>query len=209
MPLDPPAPSTPPADPEAQHLTPRPSLIREALLWRFSDPEDAAALRRVGSILEELLVSSGPRRLVPPRAGGAGARTGSSPLTDRPDRRLSARPAGGFLMGCWCPAEHPGGGVLRVSRSAREGEGSLVGEPLTIGDPPFGRAAADNFAAAASGMSEITRMGIDGGHLTEEDLDLIAEIETWAAHFRMVTLTIQRALGDPPGQTLVKPEESR
>ena len=26
----------------------------------------------------------------------------------------------------------------------------------------------------------------------------IAEIEAWAAHFRMVTLTIQRALGDPP-----------
>ena len=63
---------------------------------------------------------------------------------------------------------------------------------------PLLRATAENFAAGASAFSGITRMGIDGGHLTEEDLDLIAEIETWAAHFRMVTLAIQRALGDPP-----------
>jgi len=70
---------------------------------------------------------------------------------------------------------------------------------------PVLRATAENFAAGASVFSGITRMGIDGGHLTEEDLDLIAEIETWAAHFRMVTLTIERALGDPPEQNLVKP----
>lgn len=73
---------------------------------------------------------------------------------------------------------------------------------------PVIRATAENFAAGAAAFSEITRMGIDGGHLTEEDLDLIAEIETWAAHFRMVTLTIQRALGDPPGQARVdRPRE--
>jgi hypothetical protein len=63
---------------------------------------------------------------------------------------------------------------------------------------PVLRAAADNFAAAASGMSEITRSGIESGHLTDEDLDLIAEVETWAAHFRIVKFTIQRALGDQP-----------
>ena len=63
---------------------------------------------------------------------------------------------------------------------------------------PVLRAAADNFAAAASGMSEITRNGIERGQLTEEDLDLIAEVETWAAHFRIVNFTIQRALGDQP-----------
>ena len=74
---------------------------------------------------------------------------------------------------------------------------------------PVLRAAAENFAAGASAFSEITRMGIDGGHLTDEDLNLIAEIETWAAHFRNVTLVIQRALGDPPGQALVKPEGHR
>jgi len=43
------------------------------------------------------------------------------------------------------------------------------------------RAAADNFAAAASGNSGITRSGIESGQLTEEDLDLIAEVEAWAA----------------------------
>ena len=73
---------------------------------------------------------------------------------------------------------------------------------------PVLRATAENFAAGASAFSGITRMGIGGGHLTEEDFDLIAEIETWAAHFRMVTLTIERALGDPPGQALVRTEEA-
>jgi hypothetical protein len=65
------------------------------------------------------------------------------------------------------------------------------------------RATTDNFAAGASAFSEITRAGIASGRLTDEDVELIAEIETWAAHFRMVTLTIQRALGDPPEQTRV------
>ena len=60
MPQDHPVPSTPPADRQPQTLSPspRPNPIREALLWRFSDPEDAAAFRRVGSILDELLDSS-------------------------------------------------------------------------------------------------------------------------------------------------------
>ena len=61
MPLDPPAPSTPPADRQPQPPSPRPSPIREALLLRFSDPEDAAAFRRVGTILDELLDSSEQR----------------------------------------------------------------------------------------------------------------------------------------------------
>ena len=74
---------------------------------------------------------------------------------------------------------------------------------------PVLQATAENFAAGTSVFSGITRMGIDGGHLMEEDLDLIVEIETWAAHFRMVTLTIQRALGNPPEQNLVKPVEPR
>ena len=69
---------------------------------------------------------------------------------------------------------------------------------------PVLRATAENFAAGAAAFSGITRMGIASGGLTDEDLDLIAEIETWAAHFRMVTLTIQRVLGDPPEQNLVK-----
>jgi hypothetical protein len=68
---------------------------------------------------------------------------------------------------------------------------------------PLLRATAENFAAGASAFSGITRTAIESGRLTEEDLDLIAEIETWAAHFRMVTLAIQRALGDPPEQTRV------
>ena len=66
------------------------------------------------------------------------------------------------------------------------------------------RATAENFAAGAAAFSEITRTAIESGRLTEEDLDLLAEIETWAAHFRMVTLAIQRALGDPPEENLVK-----
>jgi hypothetical protein len=74
---------------------------------------------------------------------------------------------------------------------------------------PVLRATAENFAASASAFSGITRTGIDGGHLTEEDFDLIAEIETWAAHFRLVTFTIQRALRDPPEQALVKPAPPR
>ena len=61
MPNDRPNPSTPPADRQPQPPSPRPSPIRNALLWRFSDPEDAAALRRVGTILEELLDSSEQR----------------------------------------------------------------------------------------------------------------------------------------------------
>lgn len=55
---DQPDPATPPADPEPQHPSPTPSPLRDALLWRFTDPEDAAALRRVGTLLEELLDSS-------------------------------------------------------------------------------------------------------------------------------------------------------
>ena len=47
-----------PADRQAQHPSPAPSPIRTALLWRFQDPEDAAALRRVGTILDELLDTS-------------------------------------------------------------------------------------------------------------------------------------------------------
>jgi len=58
MPIDHPDPSTPPADRQPHHPIPRPSPIREALLWRFQDPGDAAALRRVGAILDELLDSS-------------------------------------------------------------------------------------------------------------------------------------------------------
>jgi hypothetical protein len=58
MTTDHPDPSTPPADPQSQHPSPRPSPIRAALLWRFSDTEDAAAVRRVGAILDDLLEAS-------------------------------------------------------------------------------------------------------------------------------------------------------
>ena len=58
---DRPDPSTPPADRQPQHPSPRPSPIREALLFRFFDSEDATALRRVGPLLEELLDSSEQR----------------------------------------------------------------------------------------------------------------------------------------------------
>ena len=60
MPDQPECSSPPPAaERQPQHPSPtRPSSIREAALWRFFDPEDAAALRRVGTILEELLDSS-------------------------------------------------------------------------------------------------------------------------------------------------------
>jgi len=61
MSQDQPDPSTPPAARELQDSSHRPSPIRDALLWRFSDPEDAAALRRVGTILEELLDTSEQR----------------------------------------------------------------------------------------------------------------------------------------------------
>ena len=61
MPQDHSDPSTPPADQHPEAPSPRPSPIRAALLWRFSDPEDAAALRRVGTILEELLDTSEQR----------------------------------------------------------------------------------------------------------------------------------------------------
>lgn len=58
MPSDHADPSTPPADEQPHNPSPRPSPIRATLLWRFTDPEDAAALRRVGAILDELLDSS-------------------------------------------------------------------------------------------------------------------------------------------------------
>jgi hypothetical protein len=62
MPKYDPDPSTLPADRQLQDPSPtRPSPIRQALLWRFSDPEDAAAFRRVGAILDELLDSSEQR----------------------------------------------------------------------------------------------------------------------------------------------------
>ena len=58
MPKNHPDPSTPPVARHPEPRSPSPSPIRAALLWRFSDPQDAAALRRVGTILEELLDSS-------------------------------------------------------------------------------------------------------------------------------------------------------
>jgi hypothetical protein len=52
---DHPDPSTPRTDPESRPATP----IREALLFRFRDPKDAATVRRLGDLLLDLVNESG------------------------------------------------------------------------------------------------------------------------------------------------------
>ena len=59
IPTDHPDPSTPTGAPQPQDPGPRPSPIREALLGRFQDPEDAAAVRCLGTLLLDLVNESG------------------------------------------------------------------------------------------------------------------------------------------------------
>jgi hypothetical protein len=77
--------------------------------------------------------------------------------------------------------------------------GGLGPEGANTAFRPILRAAARHFATAASGLSAFNRTTMESGQLTKEDLDLITQVETWAAHFRTVTLTIQEALGEEPG----------
>jgi hypothetical protein len=65
--------------------------IRETLLWRFRDPEDEVALRRLGGMLTELVNESG--QFGPEHPGGPAHRRGAS----GPERLHGAR-AGGFSL---------------------------------------------------------------------------------------------------------------
>ena len=55
MPLDPPTPSAPPAHPQPRI----PGPIWEVLLRRFRDPDEAAAVRRLGHLLLDLVNEAG------------------------------------------------------------------------------------------------------------------------------------------------------
>jgi hypothetical protein len=71
---------------------------------------------------------------------------------------------------------------------------------------PTLRAAARDVLVASSRLSEIARKGLESGRLTEEEVQLAARVRAWTVQFRLVALTVLRALGDePPGESAVPP----
>ncbi|HLE85538.1 MAG TPA: hypothetical protein VJG13_14450, partial [Thermoanaerobaculia bacterium] len=51
-----------------------------------------------------------------------------------------------------------------------------------------------------------TRKSLESGRLTVEQVQLAAKVRAWTAQFRLVALTVFRALGDePPGEGAAPP----